>query len=105
MGKPLNRSFADVVAAVEWAPGFVGDAELTVDEPPATRCSSACRFAPARAKADAARHAREHSALIYVTGIVTAGAWVFEQAELSDVEGHGRQRLDATFRPAARANG
>jgi bifunctional non-homologous end joining protein LigD len=35
--------------------------------------------------------------LIYTTGIVTAGAWVFEQVKLHDFEGMVAKRLDSTY--------
>jgi bifunctional non-homologous end joining protein LigD len=35
--------------------------------------------------------------LIYVTGIVAAGAWVFEQVKAHDFEGMVAKRLDSTY--------
>jgi bifunctional non-homologous end joining protein LigD len=35
--------------------------------------------------------------LIYVTGVVGAGAWVFERAGLNDFEGMVAKRLDSTY--------
>jgi bifunctional non-homologous end joining protein LigD len=134
-GKPLNRSFPDVVAAVERLPGsFVWDAELTVDESTgqssferlqlrartslALRVRAAAKLHPARLYvfdllAAGARDVRalplserkemlrdtfdDTAALVYVTGIVTAGAWVFDQAVTHDFEGMVGKRLDSPY--------
>ncbi|CAB3758688.1 DNA ligase [Paraburkholderia humisilvae] len=37
------------------------------------------------------------SVLVYVTGIATAGDWVFEQAQALDFEGMVAKRLDSTY--------
>ena len=37
------------------------------------------------------------SELVYVTGIVAVGAWVFEQVEAHDFEGMVAKRLDSTY--------
>lgn len=134
-GNIMNRSFPDVVAAVERVPGnFVWDAELTVDEPTgqssferlqirartsvATRVRAAMKLHPARLYvfdmlADGGRDIRklplverkevlresfENTAvLVYVTGIVAAGAWVFDQVKAHDFEGMVGKRLDAPY--------
>lgn len=134
-GKPLNRSFPDIAAAIERLPGsFVWDAELTVDEVTgrssferlqlrartsmAMRVREAARLHPARLYvfdllAAGARDLRElpliqrkemlrdtfddAAALIYVTGVVAAGAWVFEQAVRHDFEGMIGKRLDSPY--------
>jgi bifunctional non-homologous end joining protein LigD len=134
-GNLMNRSFPDVVAAVERVPGdFVWDAELTVDEPTGqssferlqirARTSVPFKVSVAVAKhparlyvfdmlADGERDLRrlplverkqvlrdsfENTAvLVYVTGIVAAGAWVFEQVKVHDFEGMVGKRLDAPY--------
>jgi bifunctional non-homologous end joining protein LigD len=134
-GNLLNRSFPDVVEAVERVRGdFVWDAELTVDEPTGqssferlqirARTSDPRRVSVAMAKhparlyvfdmlaagehdlrkqalserKDILRESFENTAvLVYVTGIVTAGAWVFEQVKVHDFEGMVGKRLGAPY--------
>jgi bifunctional non-homologous end joining protein LigD len=134
-GNLMNRSFPDVVAAVERVSGnFVWDAELTVDEPTgqssferlqirartsvAANVRVAMRLHPARLYvfdmlADGERDIRQlplverkgvlrdsfenTAVLVYVTGIVAAGAWVFEQVKAHDFEGMVGKRLDAPY--------
>jgi bifunctional non-homologous end joining protein LigD len=134
-GKPLNKSFPDVVAAIERLPGsFVWDAELTVDEPTGRSSferlqlrarTSMARTVRAAAKLHPARlyifdllAAGHHdlrelpliqrkemlrdtfddtATLVYVTGIVAAGAWVFDQAVRHDFEGMIGKRLDSPY--------
>ena len=74
-GKPLNRSFPDVVAAIERLPGsFVWDAELTVDEP--TGRSSFGRL-QLRARMSMAMRVRDaaklHPARLYIFDLLAAG--------------------------------
>jgi bifunctional non-homologous end joining protein LigD len=134
-GKPLNRSFPDVVAAIERLPGsFVWDAELTVDEPTgrssfgrlqlrarmsmAMRVRAAAKLHPARLyifdllaagdqdlrelpliqRKEMLRDTFDDTAiLVYITGILSAGAWVFEQAASNDFEGMVGKRLDSPY--------
>jgi bifunctional non-homologous end joining protein LigD len=134
-GNLMNRSFPDVVAAVENVYGnFVWDAELTVDEPTgqssferlqirartsvATRVRAAMKLHPARLYvfdmlADGERDIRQlplverkellrdsfenTAVLVYVTGVVSAGAWVFDQVKQHDFEGMVGKRLDAPY--------
>ena len=134
-GNLLNRSFPDVVAAVENVNGnFVWDAELTVDEPTgqssferlqlrartsvAMRVRAAMKLHPARLyvfdmlasgerdlrhlpltlRKEVLRNTFDNTdVLVYVTGIVAAGTWVFEQVEAHDFEGMIAKRLDSTY--------
>ncbi|BAO90660.1 DNA ligase [Caballeronia cordobensis] len=56
------------------------------------------RALPLFARKETLRDSFENtSVLVYVTGIVAAGAWVFEQVEAHDFEGMVAKRLDAPY--------